>query len=61
VSILDDPDQWRERAREARTIAEATSNPNVRRSMLFLAAKYDLLVKNAKGAAAALEKTSMSQ
>jgi hypothetical protein len=58
MSIWDDSDHWRERAREARAIADATDNPIVQRSMLRLAEQYDLLVKNAEEAVAALDNKS---
>jgi hypothetical protein len=44
--------------REARAIADATDNPIVQRSMLRLAEQYDLLVKNAEEAVAALDNKS---
>jgi hypothetical protein len=58
MSIWDDSDHWRACAREARVIADATDNPMVQRSMLRLAEQYDLLVKNAEEAMAALDKKS---
>jgi hypothetical protein len=45
-SKLDNPEHWRELAREARTVARATGNPEVRASMLIIAAEYDKVADN---------------
>jgi hypothetical protein len=46
-SLLNDPQHWRERAREARAIAEETDNPMVRRSMFRIAEEYDRVAEKA--------------
>jgi hypothetical protein len=46
-SLLNDPQHWRARAREARAIAEETDNPMVRRSMSRIAEEYDRVAQKA--------------
>ena len=45
VSILGDPEHWRTRAEEARTVAENLSNPELKRTMLRIASDYERLAK----------------
>jgi hypothetical protein len=47
-SLLNDPQHWRERAREARAIAQETDNPMVRRSMAQIAEEYDRVAEKAE-------------
>ena len=51
--IDDDPEYWRRRAKETRTMAELTGDPEARRIMLNLAATYEALAKLAEGHIAA--------
>jgi hypothetical protein len=46
-SILNDAKHWRERAREARAIADETDNPMVRRSMFRIAEEYERVAEKA--------------
>jgi hypothetical protein len=43
-SLLDDPEHWRSRA-EARSVAEQLSDPEAKRTMLRIAAEYELLAE----------------
>ena len=45
--IDDDPEYWRKRAKETRTMAELTGDPEARRIMLNLAATYEAMAKAA--------------
>jgi len=47
-SLLDDPEHWRSRAEEARSVAEQPSNPEAKRTMLRIAAEYELLAEQAE-------------
>jgi hypothetical protein len=38
--LLDDPEHWRQRAEEARTIAEQVNNPSAKATMLSIAEQY---------------------
>jgi hypothetical protein len=46
-SLLEDPDYWRRRAEEARTIAEQMENPEAKQTMLEIAAGYDRMAQRA--------------
>src|SRR5690242_17692523 len=46
--IQDDPEYWRRRAEETRTMAGLTGDPEARRIMLNLAATYEALAKLAE-------------
>jgi len=47
-SILDDPEHWRERAEEARTLADQLSDPESKRTMLRIANDYERMAEHAK-------------
>ena len=47
MSILDDPEHWRRRAEEARTVAEQLSDPESKGTMLRIASDYDRLAEHA--------------
>jgi hypothetical protein len=47
-SFLDNPEHWRSRAEEARSIADQMKDPEVRRAMLEIAAMYDGLAERAE-------------
>jgi uncharacterized protein YjiS (DUF1127 family) len=47
-SIRNDPEHWRERAEEARHLAEQMSDPEAREVMLRIAADYEQLAENAQ-------------
>jgi hypothetical protein len=42
-SIIDDPIHWRQRAEEARKVAEQLDDPTAQKTMLEIAASYDQL------------------
>jgi hypothetical protein len=46
-SILDDPKHWRERAEEARTIADQLSDPESKRMILRIAEDYLRMAEHA--------------
>jgi hypothetical protein len=46
-----DPDYWRERAEEARTLAQAMTHPVAKRHMHFIAQAYERLADHAECAA----------
>jgi hypothetical protein len=49
VSVpINDPKHWRERAEEARTVAEQLTDPDSRRAMLRIAADYEELARCAE-------------
>ena len=48
TSLLDDPEHWRSRAEEARSVAEQLSDPESRRTMLRIAADYERLAEHAE-------------
>jgi hypothetical protein len=48
ISILDDPDHWRERAEDARDVAEQLSDPVSRDMMLRIAESCDRLAELAE-------------
>jgi hypothetical protein len=45
--LLKDPAHWRERAEEARRVAETLVDPKARQTMLEIAESYDRLVERA--------------
>jgi hypothetical protein len=47
-SILDEPEHWRERAKEARNVAEQLSDPTVRAMMFRIAEDYERLAEHAQ-------------
>jgi len=47
-SFIHDPAHWRQRAEEARTIAEQMSDPEAKRMMLEIAEDYEKLAKRAE-------------
>jgi hypothetical protein len=48
LSIFDDPAHWRERAQEARIIANQLKDPEAKLTMLDIAAGYELLAGGAE-------------
>ena len=46
-SLFDDPARWRERAEEARSIAEQLNEPESSRMLLRIAEDYERLAKHA--------------
>jgi hypothetical protein len=46
--LLKDPSHWRERAEEARRLANQLTDPEARKTMLGIAEGYDRLVKRAQ-------------
>ena len=46
--LIDKPDRWRKRAEEARAIAEKLATPDAKRTMLDLAASYEVLARRAE-------------
>jgi hypothetical protein len=46
--ILDDPEHWRSRAEEARSVAEQLSDPESKRTMLRIASDYERLAEHAE-------------
>jgi hypothetical protein len=47
-SHLNDPEYWRDRAKEARAIAEDMADPVYKQKMLDVAANYEYLAKRAE-------------
>jgi hypothetical protein len=47
VSFINDPEHWRNRAEEARTLAEHMSDESSRQTMLRIANDYDCLAERA--------------
>jgi hypothetical protein len=47
--ILNDPEHWRSRAEQARTLAEQMDDPEAARLMVGIADGYDELAKRAEG------------
>jgi hypothetical protein len=48
-SYLNDPDHWRDRAKEARDMAEDMTDPVSKQKMLDVASNYEHLAKRAEG------------
>jgi len=48
LSVINDPEQWRSRAEEARTIAEQMNDLTSKEAMLRIAADYGRLAKRAE-------------
>ncbi len=48
MSILDDSARWRERAEEARTMADEMKDPEARRTLLEIAVSYGKLAERAE-------------
>jgi hypothetical protein len=46
--ILDDPDHWHGRAKEARALAEQMSDPAARAAMLRIAGDYERIAQHAE-------------
>ena len=46
--LLNDPKHWRERAEEARSIADQVSDPEAKRTMLRIADDYERLAEHAR-------------
>jgi hypothetical protein len=46
--ILDDPEHWRSRAEEARTVAEQLTDPIAKAMMLQIAEDYDRIADHAQ-------------
>jgi hypothetical protein len=49
LSTTNDPEQWRNRAREARAEAERMADPEARRQLIEIAATYEQLARLADG------------
>ena len=47
-SPIDDPAQWRQKADEARRMADQLADPEAKQTMLEIAASYELLAKIAE-------------
>jgi hypothetical protein len=48
ASILDDPEHWRQRAKEARSVAEQLTDPTSKAAMLRIAADYERIAEQAQ-------------
>jgi ribosomal protein S17E len=59
--LLDDPEHWRNRAEEARSVAEQLSDPESKRTMLRIAGDYDRLAEHAQRRAPAKKESSQSR
>ena len=51
ASLLNDSKHWRDRAQEARAIADETDTELIRRSMLRIAEEYERVAEKADGRA----------
>jgi hypothetical protein len=45
---INDPKHWRDRAEEARTVADGLTHPDSKRRLLRIADDYDVLAKHAE-------------
>ena len=52
TSLIYEPQHWRERAEEARTLAEEMTDPEARQKMLVIAGEYEELARRAANRAA---------
>jgi hypothetical protein len=52
-SMLENPGYWRSRAEDARSIANESQNPKIKRTMLDVAAGYDRMAQHAEALATA--------
>ena len=52
LPAIDDPNYWRSRAEEARTIAEQTDDPDAKRTILDIVAGYERMAARAARRAA---------
>ena len=48
ASILNDPQHWRNRAEEARSVADQFSDPESKRTLLRITEDYERLAEHAK-------------
>jgi hypothetical protein len=48
LSLFDDPEHWRARAEEARTVAEQLTDPESKSTMLRIAGDYERLAEHAE-------------
>jgi hypothetical protein len=48
LSYLNDPEHWRDRARQTRAMAESETDSATKRAMLAIADEYDELAKRAE-------------
>jgi hypothetical protein len=55
-ALLNDPEHWRSRAEEARTIAECIKDPEARRQMFFVAESYESIARTAEKIIITLDK-----
>ena len=49
ASFINDPEHWRKRAEEARTLADQMNDEKSKQTMLRIAADYDRLAERAEG------------
>ena len=56
LPILNNPQHWRDRAEEARAVADQLDDPDARRTMLGIADEYERLALNAERRLAAMPK-----
>ena len=55
---INDPKHWRQRAEEARTVADEMTHPDSKRKMLRIAADYEELARRAETRLKAADKFS---
>jgi hypothetical protein len=56
ASFINDPEHWRQRAEEARRLAEQINDPAAKETMLRVAADYDRLATRAEERAKGLSR-----